>query len=231
VLIYFKALTTAGGGLLSAYSLTQKGLLLLGVPGGALANMYLREQGLAETRGALQGSVTAAVRAVIPLVIVAPIFALASFGLLCGIYHTSPTGPLGRRLAPACAAGAALTGLSLCASLLPLARTGARQMVVGALFAPVVAVATGVVILLYSRSDWTVGAPFLGAGVTGLLTLMWMASRTGEGFTASGFLFAVSLILTPVSAAVLASPAVGPAVAFVQSIAELLIGRLSVRLS
>lgn len=184
VFIYFRALTAAGGGLLSLYSITQKMTLLLAVPGAALANKFLREQGIASLADAHRG-VPTITRAVAPLVVAGPAFAVCAFGLLCAIYRVPPAGPIGLELSRACGLAAGVAALSQSATLLPLARVGGDKMIAGSLIAPLVAVFAAGVMLWGPCPGWRVSIPFLGAGLTGLASLLWVAFRTGTGVASS----------------------------------------------
>jgi hypothetical protein len=177
--IYFSALTLSGTGLLSIYITTQKAGLVLGVPANAIFNKFIRDDFMA----AHQANVVArALKAVRPILIVSPIFALLAFCLLTVVYGINPVSSNAHLIAAGCAAGAALAALTSCMTLLTAGRASARHGAFPALVSVAIAIAGATLVVALHGPTWSIAVPMFGAALASSIGLTWISWRVGHSF-------------------------------------------------
>jgi len=175
--IYFSALTAAGAGTLSLYTTTQKAGLLLAVPANAILNKFIRDDFLADHGVDV---VRRAIRAVLPILLVSPVFAVLSFSFLSAVYGISPIGGSAKLIAAGCAAVAALTALSSCMTLLTVGRTSGRHAGIPAVISIMSAIAGSGLIWAFHGPSWSTAVPTFGAAISSTLGMTWISRRVGR---------------------------------------------------
>lgn len=177
--IYFSALTFSGAGLLSIYITTQKAGLLLGVPANAIFNKFIRDDFLA---GHATNVVSRVLKAVLPILVISPLFALFSFTLLTVVYGIDPASQSARVIAAGCAAGASLVALTSSMTLLTVGRTSGRHSAIPALASIAIAAAGGTLITTLHGPAWSIAVPMFGSALASSLGLTWISWRVGHSF-------------------------------------------------
>lgn len=195
--IYFAALSWSGAGVLSLYTTTQKAGLILAVPASAILNKFLRDD-LFNTRE--NSPVSRAVKAVIPIVLVSPLFAVASFSLLCVVYRISPLSHEGMLIGTSCGASASLAALTSCLGMLTVARESGEHAVVPSFITIAVAAVGALIVYELGQSSWSISIPIFGSALASIVGMSWISKRTGRGMALiwslgfSCFLLAVLMI-------------------------------------
>lgn len=177
--IYFTALTLSGTGLLSIYITTQKAGLLLGVPANAILNKFIRDDSLADHSANV---VSRVLKAVFPILVISPLFALFSFALLTVVYGIDPTSQSAHFIAFGCAAGASLVALTSSMTLLTVGRASGRHSAIPALASIAIAAAGATLIAALHGPTWSIAVPMFGSALASSLGLTWISWRVGHSF-------------------------------------------------
>lgn len=177
--IYFSALTLSGAGLLSIYITTQKAGLLLGVPANAIFNKFIRDDSLANHSANV---VSRVLKAVLPVLVISPLFALFSFALLTVVYGIDPASQSAHSIAAGSAAGASLVALTSSMTLLTVGRTSGRHSAIPALASITIAAAGATVIAALHGPTWSIAVPMFGSALASSLGLTWISWRVGHSF-------------------------------------------------
>lgn len=203
--LYYGALSRAGPGFLSLYILAQKGGLLLAIPGTALFNKYLhRERG--DSDAGSDPSRRAAV-ASLPMLLVAPSFAVLAYAILCHVYKINPGSHSAFLMARASSASAGFYPLSLCAAMLSVSRRAGRFTIVPTILGTGTALGASVLMFTHRDSVWLLAAPAAATGIASAATMAWVTLRSSNRpaiaplalACSSGMVIAMSAMLSSAS--------------------------------
>lgn len=190
--VYYGTFSTISPGLLSLYAIVQKSGLLLSVPSAAVINRFLRDQRIAVTSESYIsriGSLT------FPLLLLSPVFALASFGLVSMLYGLGPDSKAFSLVANACVSASCFSAVTTATGMLVVARASGLRAFAAPSAGLLAALIASLALSHLNFGSWTLGFPAILSGiVTGSAVAAFGATSVKERYQVALFV-AVAVVL------------------------------------